>query len=133
MQQGWQHCIIKHLCANLFANSSICPLQAMHQASANPEEIQRMRQALRRFPEPATPPKRQGSSAQRAQLKPEAPMLPALSLTDWTDSPEQVPGAANDKEVIHLLTHPQCSSYLDHSTFLMEAAHSLKGRMITCP
>lgn len=58
-----------------------------------------MRQALRRFPDPATPPKRQGPITQQAQPKPEAPMLPALSLTDWTDSPMQAPEATSGKEV----------------------------------
>ena len=62
-----------------------------------------MRQALRRFPEPATPPKRQGSAAQQAQLKPEAPMLPALSLTDWTEQGPE--GAASGEEVTQLLTY----------------------------
>ena len=132
VQQGRQHCSTKYLCASLFANSSMCLLQAMHQASASPEEIQRMRLALRRFPDPATPPKRQGSAAQQAQPKPEAPMLPALSLTDWTDSPLQAPEAASGEEVTQLLRHWQCQSYQGLSTFLMEAAHSLMGRMVTC-
>ena len=91
-----------------------------------------MRQALRRFPDPAIPPKRQGSAAQQAQPKPEAPMLPALSLTDWTDSPVQAPEAAPGKEVIQPPTLEQCQSYIGLSTFLVEAAHSLMGRTITC-